>query len=155
MRQDLQQAVSGMKTMREHLSELLVTERFSAVLITTLASLGLFLAACGLYSVIAYSASRCTGELGLRIALGATNSDVLRLVMGQGIALVALGLAIGFALARAISVALSTMLFGVQPDDPATFVVVAALLAGVSLTACYMPARRATRIDRLTALKAE
>jgi putative ABC transport system permease protein len=152
---DSQQAVSGVMTMTEHLSELVVTERFSAVLMTTLASLGLFLAACGLYSVIAYSASQRTGEIGLRMALGANSADVLRLVMGQGVVLVALGLLIGCAAARALSVAVSTMLFGVQPDDPATFVVVAALLAAVSLTACYMPARRATKIDPLTALKAE
>ena len=122
---------------------------------TTLASLGLFLAACGLYSAIAYSASQRTGEIGLRLALGAESRDVLRLVMGQGIGLVALGLTIGCTLARAVSVALSATLFGVQSNDPATFAVVAALVAGVSLTACYVPAYRATRVDPLTALKAE
>ena len=152
---DRQQAISGVTTMSEHLSDLLNTERFSAVLMTTLASLGLFLAACGLYSVIAYSASQRTGEIGLRLALGAESRDVLRLVMRQGIALVAVGLAIGCALARAVSVDLSTTLFGVQSNDPATFVIVAGLVAGVSLTACYMPARRATRIDPLTALQVE
>jgi putative ABC transport system permease protein len=152
---DSQQAVSGMMTMSEHLGVLLVTERFSAVLMTTLASLGLFLAACGLYSVIAYSASQRTGEIGLRMALGADSADVLRLVMRQGVVPVALGLVIGCAVARALSVAVSTMLFGVQASDPATFVVVAALLAAVSLTACYLPARRATTIDPLTALKNE
>ena len=152
---DSQQAVSGVMTMSEHVSALLVTERFSAVLMTTLASLGLFLAACGLYSAIAYSASQRTGEIGLRLALGAESRDVLRLVMGRGIGLVALGLTIGCALARAVSVALSATLFGVQSNDPATFAVVAALVAGVSLTACYVPAYRATRIDPLTALKAE
>jgi putative ABC transport system permease protein len=122
---------------------------------TTLASLGLFLAACGLYSVIAYSASQRTGEIGLRLALGAETRNVLRLVMRQGIALVAVGLVIGCALARAVSVALSTTLFGVQPGDPATFVIVAGLVAGVSLTACYVPARRATRIDPLLALRSD
>jgi len=152
---DSQQAISGVMTMSEHLSGLLVTERFSAVLMTTLASLGLFLAACGLYSVIAYSASQRTGEIGLRLALGAGTRDVLRLVMRQGIALVAVGLVIGCALARAVSVALSTTLFGVQPGDPATFVIVAGLVAGVSLTACYVPARRATRIDPLLALRSD
>jgi putative ABC transport system permease protein len=152
---DSQQAVSGVMTMTEHLSGLLVTERFSAVLMTTLASLGLFLAACGLYSVIAYSASQRTGEIGLRLALGAESRDVLRLVMRQGIAIVTVGLVVGCALARAVSGVVSTTLFGVQPNDPATFVIVAGLVAGVSLTACYVPARRATRIDPLTALRAE
>ena len=152
---DSQQAVSGVMTMSEHLSDVLNTERFSAVLMTTLASLGLFLAACGLYSVIAYSVSQRTGEIGLRLALGAESRDVLRLVMRQGIALVAVGLAIGCALARAVSVSLSTTLFGVQANDLPTFVIVAGLVAGVSLTACYLPARRATRIDPLTALRAE
>jgi putative ABC transport system permease protein len=150
-----QQAVSGLMTMSEHLSDLLNTERFSAVLMTTLASLGLFLAACGLYSVIAYSAGQRTREIGLRLALGAESYDVLRLVMRQGIALVAVGLVIGCALARVLSVALSTTLFSVESSDPATFVIVAGLVAGVSLTACYVPARRATRIDPLRALQVE
>src|SRR5262245_5159174 len=152
---DSQQAISRMQSVNEGLSDLLVTERFSAVLMTALASLGLFLAVFGLYGVIAYSASQRSGEIGLRIALGADRGAVLRLVMKQGLAFVAAGIVLGSAVARVLSVALSTMLFGVNANDVATFVAVGVLLAGVSLVACYMPARRASRVDPVTALRAD
>jgi putative ABC transport system permease protein len=136
-------------------SGILVTERFSAVLMTTLASVGLFLAACGLYGVMAYSSSQRTGEIGLRMALGATRRDVIALVMRQGASMVAIGLFAGVALARALSVILTRTLYGVNPDDPFTFAAVSIVLAAVSAAACYLPARRATRVDPLVALRAE
>src|SRR5262245_24526305 len=118
------QAVSAGVTMTEHVAQLLITERFSAVLMTTLASVGLFLAGCGLYGVIAYSASQRTGEIGLRMALGADRRNVLALVMRQGAAMVAIGLLAGIVLARALSLLLAGTLYGVSPDDPLTFATV-------------------------------
>ena len=152
---DPQQAVSRGVTMTQHVANNLVTERFSALLMTALASVGLFLAACGLYGVIAYTASQRTGEIGLRMALGASRRDVLALVMGQGASMVAVGLAAGAALARGLSLVLAGTLYGVNPNDPATFATVAIVLATVSATACYLPALRATRVDPLVALRSE
>jgi predicted permease len=152
---DEQQAVSPGSTMTEHVASILVTERFSAVLMTTLASVGLFLAACGLYGVIAYSASQRTGEIGLRMALGAGRRDVLTMVMRQGASMVAIGIISGAALARTLSVVLAGTLYGVNPNDPATFAAVIIVLATVSAAACYLPALRATRIDPLVALRSE
>jgi predicted permease len=152
---DDRQAVSAGKTMTEHVAQMLITERFSAVLMTTLASIGLFLAACGLYGVIAYSASQRTGEIGLRMALGADRRDILTLVMRQGAAMVAIGLLAGIAIARALSLVLAGTLYGVSPNDPRTFATVVIVLATVSVAACYLPALRATRVDPIVALKAE
>ena len=109
----------------------------------------------GLYGVIAYSASQRIGEIGLRMALGADRGDVLRLVMKQGLAFVGVGILAGSAAARAVSVALSTTLFGVNNNGPVPFIAVGVLLAGVSLAACYVPARRASRVDPVTALRAD
>jgi putative ABC transport system permease protein len=147
--------VAHLQTMTEHVSAILVTERFSAVVMTALASVGLFLAACGLYGVIAYSASQRTSEIGLRMVLGAGPREVLALVMRQGAAVVAVGLVVGLALARVLSVALAGTLYHVDPEDPTTFAVVAIVLASVSAAACFLPALRATRVEPLVALKAD
>jgi putative ABC transport system permease protein len=152
---DPQQAVSAGVTMTGHVANNLVTERFSALLMTTLASIGLFLAACGLYGVVAYSATQRTGEIGLRVALGADPRDVLTLVMRQGASMVAAGIAAGLVLARALSILLAGTLYGVNPNDPVTFATVPIVLAVVSAAACYLPALRATRVDPLVALRAE
>jgi putative ABC transport system permease protein len=150
---DRQLAVSNVQTMTEQVASIPVTERFSAVLMTALASLGLFLAACGLYGVIAYSTSQRTGEIGLRMALGASPRDVLRLVMGQGATVVVIGLVVGLVLARALSAALSGTLNAIDSGDPTTFAAVTILLAAASAAACYLPARRATRVDPIVALR--
>jgi ABC-type antimicrobial peptide transport system permease subunit len=152
---DPQQPISPVMTMNEQLSDLLITERFSAVLMSAMALVGLFLAAVGLYGVVAYTTRQRTGEVGLRMALGAQPRDVVRLVMRDGVVLVAIGLAIGTALARALSAAVSATLFGVDANEPVTLAVVAVVLALVSLSACYIPARRATLVDPLTALKVD
>ena len=141
--------------LREQLADVLIADRFSAVLIATLAAAGLLLAALGLYGVMAYTVGQRTGEIGLRMALGARPSDVLRLVVGQGLGLVAAGLLLGIAGAWMLSKLLSSALYDVSPSDPATFGAVAAVLAASALVACWLPARRATRIDPMAALRCE
>lgn len=117
--------------------------------------IALFLAAIGLYAVMAFSVSRRTREVGIRMALGARSSDVVRLIFGQGMLQLGIGLALGLAMAAGVSRLLTIILFDVQPRDPAIFGAVVAVLATAGLLACYMPARRATGVDPLIALRAE
>jgi putative ABC transport system permease protein len=152
---DPEQPVAGVVPMPEYLSDVLIAERFNAVLMGSLAALGLVLAALGLYGVMAYSVGRRTGEIGLRMALGARPRDVLRLVIGQGVWLVAIGVVLGVAGAWALTRLIASGLYQVSPADPATFAGVALLLAAVALLACWLPARRATRIDPMAALRSE
>jgi putative ABC transport system permease protein len=152
---DPQQPVASVMPMREYLSDVLVAERFGAALMATLAVLGLLLSALGLYGVMAYSVGQRTGEIGLRVALGARPGDVLRLVLGEGVLLVVLGLGLGVAGAFTLTRLLSSTLYEVRPNDPATFAGVALLLAGVSLLAAWLPARRATRVSPMVALRSE
>ena len=119
------------------------------------AALGTLLAAAGIYGVIAYLVTLRTQEFGIRMALGADAGRVLRLVMGRGAVLVALGLAIGFGGAAALTRFLKTVLYGVSATDPVTFGAMALLLAAVALTACVIPARRAARVDPAVALRSE
>jgi putative ABC transport system permease protein len=141
--------------MKEHLSDVLITDRFSAVLVGALAGCGLLLAAVGLYGVVAYSTSRRTGEIGLRMALGARPRDVLRLVLGEGAVPVLAGLGVGIAGAWAGARLLSHILYEVSPTDPATFAAVPLVLLSVSVVGCWLPARRATRISPVAALRNE
>jgi putative ABC transport system permease protein len=152
---DPDQPVFAVATMKEHLAEHLVTERFSAFLMGALAAVGLLLAALGLYGVMSYSMAQRTGEIGLRMALGARPRDILKLALGQGARLSALGLCLGLAGALVVTRFLSGVLYQVSPTDPATFAVIALLLAAVALVACYLPARRAMRVDPLVALRRE
>jgi putative ABC transport system permease protein len=115
----------------------------------------LLLATIGIYGVISYSTSQRIQEIGVRMALGAQRRDVLRLVLGEGIWIAAIGVAVGFAAALALTRFLSSQLFGVSATDPLTFTGVALLLAAVALLACYVPARRAMRVDPLVALRYE
>lgn len=131
------------------------TRRFNAVLFSIFAALALVLAVTGVYGVLAYSVSQRTHEVGIRMALGAGYRDVLRLFMGQGMRLVLLGLAIGLGGAFALTRLMSSLLFGVSTTDAATFVAVAVGLTLVGVLACYLPARRATRVDPLIALRYE
>ena len=125
------------------------------VLLGIFGILALILAAVGIFGVMAYSVSRRTQEIGLRIALGAKSGDVLKLILGQGLKWSVLGVAIGLILALALSRVLSSLLFQVRATDPAILAGVSLLLGGVALLACYIPAHRATRIDPMVALRWE
>jgi putative ABC transport system permease protein len=153
--QDPAQPLATPTILEEHVAGVFVTERFTALLIATLAAVGLLLASIGLYGVMAYSVSRRTAEIGLRLALGSRPWPVVRLVLIRGIVLVGIGLAIGLVAAGGLGTLLTGVLYGVQPSDPVVFVLVSALVAAVSIIACGIPAIRATRIDPLAALRAE
>jgi len=148
-------AISQVVTMDGVVAEANAQPRFEMLLLTIFAAVALVLAAVGIYGVISYSASRRTHEIGVRMSLGATRSDVLLLVMRQGVWLAFAGSATGIAGALMISRLMTKLLYGVQPTDPATFVAVAAGLGLVAVLACYIPARRAMRIDPMAALRCE
>jgi putative ABC transport system permease protein len=131
------------------------TRRFNAILFSIFAVLALVLAATGVYGVLSYSVSQRTQEVGIRMALGAGTRDVLRLFIGQGMRLVLLGLVIGLGGAFALTRLMSSLLFGVSTTDTLTFVAVGVGLSIVGVAACYLPARRATRVDPLVALRYE
>jgi predicted permease len=147
--------VTDAKTMTEHLGLALLPARVAGLTLGVFGGLALLLAAVGLYGLISYSVARRTRELGIRMALGARGGDVLRLVIGQGMRLTLVGVAVGLLGAFGVTRLLASMLYGVTPHDPTTYAVVALLLTGVALVACYLPARRATKVDPLIALRYE
>ena len=147
--------VTEIETLEDILARESSTRRFNAMLFSVFAALALVLAATGVYGVLSYSVSQRTHEVGIRMALGAGQRDVLRLFMSQGMRLVLLGLVIGLGGAFALTRLMSSLLFGVSTTDTATFVAVALVLMVVGVLACYLPARRATRVDPLTALRYE
>jgi len=147
--------ITEVATLDDVLGREVSTRRFNALLFSVFAALALVLAVTGVYGVLSYSVSQRTHEVGIRMALGAGRSDVLRLFIGQGMRLVLLGLVIGLGGAFALTRLMSSLLFGVSTTDVATFVVVAVGLTLVGIFACYLPARRATRVDPLVALRYE
>ncbi len=147
--------VSQVLTMDQLLGNSLSQRRLTLVLLASFAVLALLLAAIGVYGVIAYSVRQRTNEIGIRMALGAQTGDVLKLILTQGLKLALIGVVIGLAAAFALTRWMETLLFGVRPADPLTFVVIAAVLTLVALLACYIPARRAAKVDPMVALRCE
>src|SRR5215204_3823406 len=152
---DKEVPLANVKEMEQYVSDSLSPQRFSALLLTGFAVAALGLAALGVYGVISGSVARRTQEIGIRIALGARRGDVLRLVVGQGMRPVLLGLGAGLAGAFALTRVMESLLYGVSAFDPEVFAGVSLLLAATALVACYLPARRATRVDPTTALRHE
>jgi putative ABC transport system permease protein len=130
-------------------------QRFSMLVVGLFAVLALVLSTVGIYGVMAYSVSRRAHEIGVRMALGARTGQVLKLVLREGMTLTLIGIAIGLLGSFALTRLMATLLFGVSAKDPFTFISVAILLAAVALLACYIPARRATKVDPLVALRYE
>jgi putative ABC transport system permease protein len=147
--------LTAIQTMQERAAEVTSRTRFIAVLLVLFAGLALLLAGIGVYGVMAYSVSARTREIGIRMALGAGRGAVLRLMLKQGLTLTSLGIALGLPAALLLTRLIRTLLYGVDTADPLTFGLVALLLAGVTLMACYAPARRATKVDPLIAIRSE
>ncbi len=152
---DARLPIASTKTMTEHMSFALLPARLAASVLGSFGLLALALAAIGLYGVMAYSVAQRTRELGIRIALGAQVKDIHKLVIGQGVKLALVGIGIGFAISFGVMRLMKNLLFGVSATDPLTFVAIGCVLLVVALLACYLPARRATKVDPLIALRTE
>jgi ABC-type antimicrobial peptide transport system permease subunit len=150
-----QNVVSQPQTMNEVIAASLAAQRFSMILLDAFAVVALLLASLGLYGVISYLVGQRTHELGIRLALGAQRGDVLRLVLAHGMKMALGGVALGLLAALGLTRLLAKMLYGVSTTDPATFAVITLLLVTVALLACFVPARRATKVDPLVALRYE
>ncbi len=137
------------------ISDSLASQRFSMAVLGIFALLALALASVGIYGVISYLVGQRTQEIGIRVALGANRSDVLRMVLGDGMKMTLIGVVIGLAAAAGLTRLMASLLFGVSATDPLTFTAVAILLSIVALAACYIPARRAMRVDPMVALRYE
>jgi putative ABC transport system permease protein len=147
--------ITRVRTMDDLRATALQSDRFNLWLLGSFALLALLLAALGIYGVMTYTTSQRTRELGIRMALGAQTSDVLKLVAVQGMKLALIGVALGLLASFALTRLMKSLLFGVGPTDPLTFALVPLLLSVVGFLACYIPARRATRVDPLIALRSE
>ena len=152
---DRDQPISDVRTMDERIGRSLASRRFSMALLALFAGLALTLAAVGIYGIVAYFVTERTHEIGVRVALGAQRRDVMAMVVGQGMTMTLLGTAIGIAASAALARLMSSLLFGVSAVDPATFVGIPVLLVVVALAACYVPARRAMRVNPLQTLRSE
>jgi hypothetical protein len=147
--------LSNVQTMEEVVSASTSSARFTVSLLTAFAGLAMILALVGIFGVTAYSVSRQTAEIGVRLALGASNERVLRDVVGQAMTPVAIGIAVGAGLSLLLSRVIANLLLGISPHDPVTYLSVSVLLGATALVACVLPARQALRIDVISALRAE
>jgi putative ABC transport system permease protein len=154
-RVDPDQAVSNVAAMDDVFSDSVARPRFQLVLLVVFAGIAVLLATIGVYGVVSYSVSQRTQEIGIRVALGAGSLDVSRLVLREGLLLGGIGVAVGLAAALASTRVLGSLLFEVTPTDPLTLGAVACLLLGVALAAAVIPARRATKVDPMVALRYE
>ncbi|HEX4488572.1 MAG TPA: ABC transporter permease [Terriglobales bacterium] len=152
---DANAPISEVQTMEQVVSEATAEPRFYVLLLGAFASVALVLAAVGIYGVMSYSVSRRTQEMGIRIALGARTADVIKLVVGQGASLALLGVGVGLVVAFSVTRLMARLLYGIAPNDPVTFAAVVVVLVFVALLACYIPARRATKVDPIVALRYE
>jgi putative ABC transport system permease protein len=152
---DKDQSVADMQTLVQVVSASLAQPRLNTLLLAGFAALALLLAAIGVYGVISYSVAQRTREIGIRMALGATRGKVFRLVVGEGLLLTLVGLGVGLVAASGLARLMTSLLYGVPPSDPVTFLAVSLLLAGVALLASYIPARRAMKVDPMVALRYE
>jgi predicted permease len=152
---DKDQPLANVRTLDALLDRSLAPRRFTLLLVAAFASVALLLGAAGIYGVMSYSVSQRTQEIGIRLALGASTGEVLRLILGQGMRLSLLGIVTGLAASLAVTRLMKSLLYEVSATDPLTFAVIALLLTGVALLACYVPARRATKVDPMVALRCE
>jgi putative ABC transport system permease protein len=152
---DADQPIYSIRTMNDIRAESVAPERLNLTLLSLFAGIALVLAIVGIYGVMSYSVTQRTHEIGIRMAIGAQPRDVFKMVIGQGMTLALIGVAFGLIGAFGLTRLMTTMLFGVEPSDPATFVVITALLTGVALVACYIPGRRATKVDPVLSLRYE
>jgi putative ABC transport system permease protein len=152
---DPEQPVANMKTMRQRIMESVAPRRFNMALLGLFASVALLLAVVGIYGVMSYAVAQRTHEIGVRVALGAQGRDVLRLVLGQGMWLALAGVGTGLSIAYAATRVMSSLLYGVSATDTLTFATVSLILTAAALLACLAPARRATKVDLMEALRYE
>ena len=152
---DPDQPIYSIRTMEEIRAESVASERLNLTLLSIFAGIALVLAVVGIYGVMSYSVTQRTHEIGIRMAIGAQTADVFRMILGQGMILALIGIGIGLVGAFALTRLMTTMLFGVTATDPLTFGVIAALLGAVALLACYLPGRRATKVDPVVSLRYE
>jgi ABC-type antimicrobial peptide transport system permease subunit len=149
------QAVFNVRTMEQIVSQSVAPRRFSMLLLSVFAVVALVLASIGIYGMMSYAVAQRTREIGLRMTLGAQRGNVLRMVIGHGMKLALIGVALGLVASVALTRTMKTLLFGVSATDPTTFVGLALLLTLIALLACWFPARRATRVDPIVALRYE
>jgi predicted permease len=154
-RVDESAVVYGVSPLEDFVARSIATQRLAMMLLSVFSGLALLLSAIGIYGVISYLAGQRTQEIGVRMALGATTADVLRLVLGEGMRIALVGVGIGIVAALGLTRLITKMIYGVGATDPITFAGVAILLTGVALLACYIPARRAMRVDPMIALRYE
>ena len=152
---DKDQPVTAIRTVNEVIASTTAPRRFNTLLLAIFAAVAMALAATGVYSVISYSVTQRAQEVGVRMALGAQPGDVIRLILKQGLALTFIGVAAGVLGGIAAARAMSGLLYGVTATDPATFVAISLLLVIVATLACYLPARRAARVEPMAALRSE